>query len=129
MNPNFDTIGKQFVEQYYAVFDNKDTRSQVAVMYHPANALLTFEGQQFHGINAIAEKMKNIPIDNMFRQITTIDCQPTIDGGVLVNVIGQLKNNSEHDKVMGFSQTFVLKPADNSFFIFHDIFRLVIHNM
>lgn len=34
MNPNFDTIGKQFVEQYYAVFDNKDTRSQVAVMYH-----------------------------------------------------------------------------------------------
>ncbi|BFZ19322.1 hypothetical protein BsWGS_22361 [Bradybaena similaris] len=129
MNPNFDTIGKQFVGQYYVVFDNKDIRSQVAAMYHPTDALLTFEGQQFQGVEAIAEKMKTIPIDNMFRQITTIDCQPTIDGGVLVNVIGQLKNNAENDKVLGFSQTFVIKPANNSFFIFHDIFRLVIHNV
>uniref|UniRef100_A0A0B7BLD9 Nuclear transport factor 2 n=1 Tax=Arion vulgaris TaxID=1028688 RepID=A0A0B7BLD9_9EUPU len=129
MNPNFDSIGKQFVEQYYLVFDNKDIRGQVAVMYHPTDALLTFEGQQFQGVESIAEKMKTIPLDNMFRHITTIDCQPTMDGGVLVNVIGQLKNNSENDKPMGFSQTFILKPANNSFFVFHDIFRLVIHNM
>ncbi|BFZ12675.1 hypothetical protein BsWGS_15714 [Bradybaena similaris] len=129
MNPNFDSIGKQFIDHYYLVFDSKDIRGQVAAMYHPTDSLLTFEGQQFQGVEAIAEKMKTIPLDNMFRQITTVDCQPTIDGGVLVNVIGQLKNNSENDKPMGFSQTFILKPANNSFFIFHDIFRLVIHNM
>lgn len=129
MNPNFDSIGKQFVEQYYLVFDNKDIRGQVAAMYHPTDSLLTFEGQQFQGVESIAEKMKTIPLDNMFRHITTIDCQPTIEGGVLVNVIGQLKNNSENDKPMGFSQTFILKPANNSFYLCHDIFRLVIHNI
>ncbi|KAH9515493.1 putative nuclear transport factor 2 [Bulinus truncatus] len=129
MNPNFDSIGKQFVEQYYAVFDQKEIRSQVAILYHPSESLLTFEGQQFQGSEAIAEKMKTIPLDNMMRQITTIDCQPTFDGGVLVTVIGQLKNSAENDKPMGFSQTFVLKPANNTFYICHDIFRLVIHNM
>ena len=33
MNPNFDAIGKQFVSQYYQVFDNKEMRPHVAQMY------------------------------------------------------------------------------------------------
>ncbi|GFS26710.1 nuclear transport factor-2 [Elysia marginata] len=128
MNADFEAIGKTFVQHYYAVFDDKEKRESVAGMYHPTEAMLTFEGQQFQGFEAIKEKMKLIPLDNMMRQLTTIDCQPTIDGGVLVNVVGQLKNHSEHDKVMGFTQTFILKPGNNSFFVHHDIFRLALHN-
>ncbi|KAK3745782.1 hypothetical protein RRG08_030656 [Elysia crispata] len=128
MNPNFDAIGKHFVHHYYSVFDEKSKRETAAEMYHPTEALLTFEGQQFQGVGAIKEKMKAIPLDNMARQFTTIDCQPTVDGGVLVTVIGQLKNCSENDKVMGFTQTFILKPSNSSFFIHHDIFRLALHD-
>ncbi|RUS86860.1 hypothetical protein EGW08_005397 [Elysia chlorotica] len=128
MNPNFDAIGQEFVRHYYNVFDDKMKRETIAAMYHPTEALLTFEGQQFQGVAAIQDKMKAIPLDNMIRQCTTIDCQPTVDGGVLVTVIGQLKNNAENDKVMGFTQTFVLKPGNGSFFIHHDIFRLALHN-
>lgn len=128
MNPNFDAIGKAFAEQYYAIFDNKDTRPNVNQMYSP-DGLLTFEGSQFSGRDAIGEKMKTIPLDNMQRVISTIDSQPMIDGGIVVTVVGQLKNNDANDKVMPFCQTFVLKPAENSFFIFHDIFRLALHNL
>ncbi|XP_005091242.1 probable nuclear transport factor 2 [Aplysia californica] len=129
MNPHFEMIGKSFAEQYYACFDNKDTREKVAAMYSPNEGMLSFEGQQFQGAAAIGEKMKTVPLDNMLRVISTIDCQPMMDGGVIVSVLGQLKNNDDNDKVLPFSQTFVLKPANNSFFIYHDIFRLVLHNL
>jgi len=128
MNPAFEQIGKAFAEQYYLCFDNKDTRENVAAMYSP-DGLLTFEGQQFQGTDAIREKMKSVPLDSMQRVISTIDSQPMPDGGVIVTVVGQLKNNDANDKVMPFCQTFVLRPANNSFFISHDIFRLALHNM
>jgi len=129
MNPNFDQIGKAFVEQYYRVFDNKDTRANVATMYQSTAGLLTFEGTQCMGVDAITEKMKNIPLDNMQRVLSTIDCQPMSEGGVIVSVVGQLKNNDANDKVMPFCQTFILQPSSNNFFITHDIFRLALHNL
>jgi len=134
MNPNFDAIGKQFVSQYYQVFDNKEMRPHVAQMYLNNQVpgqlgLLSFEGNQFQGMEPIAEKMKNIPLDNMQRVISTIDCQPMYDGGILVSVVGQLKNQAEHDKPLQFCQTFVLKPVGDTFFISHDMFRLCLHNI
>jgi len=134
MNPNFDEIGKAFIKQYYEVFDNKEMRPNVAAMYLNNHVpgqlgLLSFEGQQFQGIDAIAEKMKQIPLDNMQRVISTVDCQPMYDGGVIVSVVGQLKNNDVNDKVMAFCQTFVLKAVGQGFFISHDIFRLCLHNL
>ncbi|GFN97562.1 nuclear transport factor 2 [Plakobranchus ocellatus] len=129
MNPSFNDIGRSFASHYYNLFDTKEQRPQIAALYHPTDSLLTFEGQQIQGQQAIVEKMKGIPLEDMQRTVTTLDCQPTADGGVLISVLGQLKNSSENDKVMGFSQTFLIKPFNNSFFIFHDIFRLVLHNI
>lgn len=33
LNPNYEVIGKSFVQQYYAMLDNNDTRLQVANFY------------------------------------------------------------------------------------------------
>lgn len=33
LNPNYEAIGKSFVQQYYAMLDNNDTRLQVANFY------------------------------------------------------------------------------------------------
>jgi len=49
------------------------------------------------------------------------------DGGILINVLGQLKTDG--DPAHGFSQAFVLKPANASWFIAHDVFRLAIHDV
>jgi len=37
MNPDFDTIGKTFVQAYYARFDQKHTRPEVVQFYIVSN--------------------------------------------------------------------------------------------
>lgn len=34
---------------------------------------------------------QGFPMDDIARSLTKVDCQPTLDGGVLVFVLGQLK--------------------------------------
>ncbi|KAK7114324.1 nuclear transport factor 2-like [Littorina saxatilis] len=130
MNPDFDTIGKTFVQAYYARFDQKASRPEVAQFYIPGQSLLTFEGEQFMGQETIHKKLnEGFPMGNIKRAVTKVDCQPTADGGVLVFVLGQLQSaDSEGDKAMGFSQVFVLKTDGNTWFIQHDMFRLAIHD-
>lgn len=60
------------------------------------------------------------------RIITAVDTQPMLDGGILVSVLGRLQ--CDEDPPHAFSQVFVLKPLDASFYCAHDIFRLNIHD-
>merc|ERR1739847_180058 len=87
---------------------------------------MTFEGTQLQGKTKIMEKISGLTFQRIAHVITTVDCQPTFDGGILINVLGQLK--TDEDPPQSFTQTFVLKPSADSFFIQHDMFRLVIHN-
>lgn len=127
LNEHYQQIGETFVKEYYAIFDGpRETRDKLGVFYHNEFSLLSFEGVQVQGAVAIIEKIKGLTFTKIQRAITTVDCQPTFDGGVLVNILGQLK--MDEDPIHGFAQTFVLKPLDGNFFIQHDTFRLVIHN-
>ncbi|XP_018017391.1 probable nuclear transport factor 2 isoform X2 [Hyalella azteca] len=127
LNPQYLQIGETFVKQYYAIFDGDRTgREKLANFYHAEFSLMSFEGVQVQGAVQIMEKIKALTFQKIARVITTVDCQPMFDGGVLINVLGQLK--MDEDPVHGFSQTFCLKPLGDSFFIQHDSFRLVIHN-
>lgn len=123
MNPEFENIGKVFVQQYYALFDGDATsRANIANFYSDTNSLLTFEGQPFMGKVKIAEKLGNLTFQKINHAIESLDCQPTLDGGVVVTVVGQLK--TDDDPPHRFFQTFVLKPANNTYFVQHDLFRL-----
>jgi len=86
---------------------------------------MTFEGSQFMGKLAIMEKFQSLTFQKIAHVVTTIDSQPTMDGGVLIVVLGQLK--TDDDPPHTYNQTFVLKPADGSFYLEHDIFRLALH--
>jgi len=129
MNPQFKEIGEAFMKQFYQLFDEKLSRPHAAEMYHPTESLLSYEGAQFHGRPAIQEKLATLALDKIHRAITTLDCQPLTDGGVIVQVVGQLKNDDVNDKPMPFCQTLIIRPAAGSFFINHDVFRLCLHNM
>ena len=87
---------------------------------------MTFEGTQLMGRAKIMEKLQSLSFQKIQHLITTIDTQPTFDGGVLVMVLGQLK--TDDDPPHTFNQTFVLKPSADSFFVEHDIFRLALHS-
>jgi len=127
INPHFQAIGENFTKQYYAVFDGpREGRVNLKNFYHAEFSLLTFEGSQVQGAELIVGKINMLTFQKIQRNLTTVDCQPTFDGGVVINVLGQLK--LDDDPVHGFAQTFILKPLNDSFFIQHDTFRLVIHN-
>uniref|UniRef100_A0A1A9UHZ3 NTF2 domain-containing protein n=1 Tax=Glossina austeni TaxID=7395 RepID=A0A1A9UHZ3_GLOAU len=102
LNPQYEDIGKGFVQQYYALFDNPVQRANVINFY----SSLTFQ--------------------KITRVITAVDSQPMFDGGVLINVLGRLQ--CDEDPPLAYSQIFVLKPMGGTFFCAHDIFRLNIHN-
>ncbi|XP_031570390.1 nuclear transport factor 2-like [Actinia tenebrosa] len=126
MNPNFDTIGKGFVDTYYTLFDTN--RSQLQPLYRD-HSMLTFEGQQFQGAIAITQKLVALPFQAVKHVLTTVDCQPIPNNGVLVFVVGQLKSDDDHPH--GFSQTFVLFPEDEAatkYYVMNDIFRLALHH-
>lgn len=87
---------------------------------------MTFEGQQMMGRAKIMEKIQGLTFQKIQHILTAIDVQPTLDGGVLVVVLGQLK--TDEDPPHTFNQTFVLKPLGETFYVEHDIFRLALHH-
>jgi len=127
LNPNYEQIGKAFTQQYYALFDNAATRGQLQALYNAEQSLMSFEGQQMQGAAKIMEKIASLTFQKIQHLITAVDCQPMFDGGILINVLGQLK--SDDDPPQSFMQNFVLRPGGDSFYIQHDVFRLVLHNV
>jgi hypothetical protein len=126
LNPQYEAIGKGFVSQYYALFDNPAQRNSLVNMYNAELSFMTFEGQQIQGSAKILEKLQSLTFQKIERAITAVDSQPMFDGGVLINVLGRLK--TDDDQPHAYTQTFVLKPLSGSFFLQHDIFRLALHD-
>ncbi|EAA06639.2 probable nuclear transport factor 2 isoform X1 [Anopheles arabiensis] len=126
LNPQYEEIGKGFVTQYYALFDDSTQRPTLVNLYNAELSFMTFEGQQIQGAAKILEKLQSLTFQNITRVLTAVDSQPMFDGGVLINVLGRLQ--CDDDPPHAYSQTFVLKPIGASFFCAHDIFRLNIHN-
>merc|ERR1711976_464838 len=91
LNPNYDQIGKAFTQQYYAMFDDATQRANLINLYNAEQSLMTFEGVQVQGAARIMEKISGLTFQKIAHVITAVDCQPSFDGGILINVLGQLK--------------------------------------
>ena len=76
----FEKIGNAFIEYYYQVFDAN--RSQLGPLYQD-NSLLTWEGKQIQGKVNIIKHLEGLPFKKVQHKLTTIDCQPSVSGGVL----------------------------------------------
>ena len=66
-------------------------RGNLQQLYNAEQSLLSFEGQQMQGAAKIMEKLGSLTFQQIKHLITTVDCQPMFDGGILINVLGQLK--------------------------------------
>ncbi|EAT84265.2 hypothetical protein HBI56_109390 [Parastagonospora nodorum] len=118
---DFDAIGKQFVEYYYATFDRN--RAELAALYRD-QSMLTFEAQGIMGAPAIVEKLQNLPFQQIQHRTDTVDCQPVDENGIVVLVTGALLVEGS-DKPMSFTQVFHLRKDAEQWFVFNDVFRLV----
>ncbi|KAK2562061.1 Nuclear transport factor 2 [Acropora cervicornis] len=121
---SFQELGESFAKVYYQAFDSN--RASLMPLY-TSESMLTFEGEQFVGAEAIVKKLTAMPVATVAHVITTIDCQPTTASGVLVFVVGQLKTDNDYPH--GFSQAFHLVPSGpGNYTVLNDFFRLSLHH-
>ncbi|PWN34286.1 putative NTF2-nuclear transport factor [Meira miltonrushii] len=116
-----EAIAQQFTDFYYATFDRN--RAELHGLYRP-QSMLTFEGEQLQGADAITEKLKNLAFQKVQHKVETRDAQPTGDGNSLTVMVTGALMVDDSPSPMRFSQTFTLIPDAGSYFVFNDIFRL-----
>ncbi|KAH7021016.1 nuclear transport factor 2 domain-containing protein [Microdochium trichocladiopsis] len=121
MAQNFEEVAKQFVEYYYNQFDSD--RTGLSALYRDGS-MLTFESSASFGVATIVEKLVSLPFQKVKHQVSTLDAQPSVSGGVLVLVTGQLLVDEEQ-RPMNYTQTFQLMPDGGSFYVLNDLFKLV----
>ncbi|KAL2062967.1 hypothetical protein VTL71DRAFT_6039 [Oculimacula yallundae] len=121
---NFADIAKQFVEFYYNQFDQD--RKQLGPLYRD-NSMLTFESSSVAGSAGIVEKLSSLGFEKVKHAVSTLDAQPSGEhGGILILVTGALLVDDEQ-RPMNYSQAFQLLPdGAGSYFIFNDVFKLVL---
>lgn len=52
--------------------------------------MLTFESSSVLGANPIVEKLSALPFEKVKHQVSTLDSQPTVEGGIIILITGQL---------------------------------------
>lgn len=113
-------VARAFTDHYYQTFDTN--RSGLASLYQN-ESMLTFEGQQFMGAQAIVEKLTGLPFQSVQHRVVSLDAQPSVGGGLVVFVTGQLITDGE-SKPLNFSQVFALMNTGGSYVVTNDMFRL-----
>ncbi|XVE52620.1 hypothetical protein DITRI_Ditri02bG0136400 [Diplodiscus trichospermus] len=104
---NNKKLAKAFVEHYYTKFD-ANWRG-LANLYQEGS-MLTFEGQKIQCSQNIVAKLTSLPFQQCQHNTSTVDCQPSGAGDILVFVSGTLQLAGEHH-ALKFSQMFHLMPA------------------
>ncbi|KAK1983418.1 nuclear transport factor 2 domain-containing protein [Colletotrichum cereale] len=122
MAGNFEEVAKQFIEFYYNQFDSD--RKGLASLYRE-QSMLTFESASSLGVNSIVEKLTSLPFEKVKHEVTTLDAQPTLDGGIIILVTGKLYVDEEQ-RPQNYTQAFqLLRDPSGNYFVFNDIFKLV----
>ncbi|MBA0660193.1 hypothetical protein Goklo_012240 [Gossypium klotzschianum] len=83
--------------------------------------MLTFEGQKIQGSQSIVAKLTSLPFQQCQHSITTVDCQPSGAGGMLVFVSGTLQLAGEQH-ALKFSQVIIFSLTS----LFISIFLLLL---
>ncbi|XVF33410.1 hypothetical protein REPUB_Repub17cG0166300 [Reevesia pubescens] len=83
-----DVVAKAFFEHYYSTFDA--IQAGLANLYQDGS-MLTFEGQKIQGSQNFVAKFTGLPFQQCQHNITTVDCQPSGAGGILVFIFGTLQ--------------------------------------
>ncbi|MBA0721526.1 hypothetical protein Golax_009059 [Gossypium laxum] len=118
-----DAVAKAFVEHYYTTFDAN--RAGLANLYQDGS-MLTFEGQKIQGSQSIVAKLTSLPFQQCQHSITTVDCQPSGAGGMLVFVSGTLQLAGEQH-ALKFSQVIIFSLTSLFISIFRVFLKVVLN--
>ncbi|KAF3156399.1 hypothetical protein EYR41_001205 [Orbilia oligospora] len=118
-------IGWWFVESYYTTLNGSPER--LHLFYQKKSSFVWgIEGENVavsHGRNEISERIKQLAFNDCKVRVTNVDSQGSLESGIIVQVLGDMINNSESSQ--RFAQTFFLAEQTNprGYFVLNDIFR------
>jgi len=113
-----DEIAKAFIQHFYATLDsNPDSLGSL----YQASSMMTFEGTQLMGTQAIIGKLKSF--GQLKHTVKSMDVQPSVNGGLLIFVTGSVQIGG--DNPLHFCEMFQLvSNGSGSWMINNDVFRL-----
>ncbi|CCW63575.1 unnamed protein product [Phytomonas sp. EM1] len=118
---SFQEVGAQFVQHYYAFFSTQ--RAQLAGVYR-ASTLLTWQSEQLQGVEAITARFANLGFTEAQFKTDSVDCQPSLSGGVLVVVNGEVALKDERHPLK-FNDVFHLAQDNGQWYVSNQIFNIV----
>ncbi|KAJ3837766.1 hypothetical protein F5878DRAFT_201396 [Lentinula raphanica] len=118
-------VGWQFVPQYYN-FVNKEPE-RLHCFYNKRSTFIHGsegeDGKTCHGQQEIHAQITSLGFQDCKIFINSVDAQSSADGGIIIQVIGEMSNNN--DPWRKFVQTFFLAEQPNGYFVLNDIFRFL----
>ncbi|TCD71956.1 hypothetical protein EIP91_000088 [Steccherinum ochraceum] len=123
VNPS--EVGWQFVPQYYTFVNKQPNR--LHCFYTKASTFIHGtegeDGKPCFGQQEIHAKITSIGFQDCKVFIHSVDAQSSANGGIIIQVIGEMSNNG--DPWRKFVQTFFLAEQPNGYFVLNDIFRFL----
>ncbi|KAH7920180.1 hypothetical protein BV22DRAFT_1040135 [Leucogyrophana mollusca] len=118
-------VGWQFVPQYYT-FVNKQPNRLHCFYTKTSTFIHGTEGEDIkpcYGQQEIHNKITSIGFQDCKVFIHSVDAQSSANGGIIIQVIGEMSNHGEPWRK--FVQTFFLAEQPNGYFVLNDIFRFL----
>ncbi|KPA76018.1 putative nuclear transport factor 2 [Leptomonas pyrrhocoris] len=118
---SFQEVGTGFVQHYYNFFSTQ--RAQLAGIYRPST-LLTWQSEQMQGVDAIMARFANLGFSEAAFKQDNVDCQPSLSGGVLVVVNGEVALKDERHPLK-FNDVFHLASDNGQWYVSNQVFNIV----
>lgn len=123
---NIKDIAWEFVHAYYTMLSVEPER--LYQFYQMPSALLhcqeNCESTVFTGIDEIRARILAMDFSGALVSIPNIDCQSTMNGGILIFVIGTM-HFPKTGITRKFAQNFILAEQPNGYYVLNDILRLM----
>ncbi|KAI0806164.1 hypothetical protein BC629DRAFT_1485709 [Irpex lacteus] len=123
VNPS--EVGWQFVPQYYTFVNKQPNR--LHCFYTKASTFIHGtegeDGKPCYGQQEIHSRITEIGFQDCKVFIHSVDAQSSAQGGIIIQVIGEMSNKGEPWRK--FVQTFFLAEQPNGYFVLNDIFRFL----
>lgn len=123
---DYHNISTKFLEEYYRIL-NHDHKN--LYNYYANNAKLTYNNNEYLGIEQIKQKYNDIELKEPKYVINTFNSQPFNTNSIIINVFGLIENqinnnflslNITHKK--NFIETIILSKINNNWYMQNHIF-------
>ncbi len=129
-NVQVNDLGMEFAQQYYTALSREPARLP---SFYTKNATLLHgnEGDLELPVSVGTEAIQGVLAKNPFTGcrfiIQNIDCHPSLNGGIMINVLGQVQQGKSTlpSGTRSFTQSFFLVEQPSGYFVLNDNMRLL----